>query len=279
MPKTPPAVGPQYISYRKVPLTLGGDGRVCLYDSKIGLPELVDFSTTALQAGRFVLVHYPTRRWLVIKSKALGLDVLRKIHNGENYNNWIVVPTAKKKVLRPRTRASAPATQEPVKEPVLLPTIEPVSSVAAAAPAETQESAKSENKSTEIPVGVDFNAAMAHVFPDQTITGHFERLLTAEEPVYNAKDGAVMGWRPAFSVQFQALKALTEWRQGRPTEQAKPVTEKPRMSYTELVDWIKTDDAALEYMEGLCSTVRTSKPEPVKTAAPPAIAKQEAPAT
>jgi hypothetical protein len=200
---------------------------------------------------------------------------LRKIHNGENYNNWIVVPTAKKKVLKPRTRASAPATQEPV----LLPTIEPVPGATTTAPAETQEAAKSKNKSTEIPVGVDFNAAMAHVFPDQTITGHFERLLTAEEPVYNARDGEVMGWRPAFSVQFQALKALTEWRQGRPTEQVKPVTEKPKMSYTELVDWIKTDDAALEYMEGLCSTVRSAKPEPVKTAAPPAIANQESPAT
>ena len=84
-----------------------------------------------------------------------------------------------------------------------------------------------------------------------------------------------MGCRPAFSAQFQALKALTEWRQGRPTKQAKLVIEKPRMSYTELVKWIKTDEVALEYMESLCSTVRSAKPEPVKSVAPPVLSRQE----
>jgi hypothetical protein len=88
-----------------------------------------------------------------------------------------VVPTAKKKVFRLRTRAPAPASQEPVKEPVLLPITEPVSSVlepAQAVPAETQEIANQDTKKTEIPIGVDFNATIAHVFPDQKITGRFE---------------------------------------------------------------------------------------------------------
>lgn len=273
MPKPPPTAGPQYLSYRKVPPALGGEGRVCLYDAAKGLPDLaVELPKSLLKACRFVLVHFPSRRAMALKTKVAGLDALRKIHDGENFESFIVVPTVKKKVLKGRPRAPAPATQEPVINPPEAPP-EPVK-------AEETKEAKPAT-ATEIPVGVDFNAAMAHVFPDQIITGHFERLLTAEEPVYD-KMGVAIGARPAFSVQFQALKALTEWRQGRPTEQAKPVVEKPKMSYTELVEWIKTDADALEYMETLCTTIRTAKPavEPVKSAAPPVVvANKEGPAT
>ena len=83
IPKLPPAAGPHYLSYDKVPPTLGGEGRACPYDVSQGLPDFsVDLPMSVLKACRFVLVHFSSRRALALKTKAAGLDALHEIHDG-----------------------------------------------------------------------------------------------------------------------------------------------------------------------------------------------------
>jgi hypothetical protein len=86
---------------------------------------------------------------------------------------------------------------------------------------------------TAVPEGADFDQAMAHVFPVSRLTQHFERLLMAEEDVFD-KDGNCTGSKAAFTTQFQTLKALTEWHQGRPREREKKKAERPVLGIQEL---------------------------------------------
>jgi hypothetical protein len=86
---------------------------------------------------------------------------------------------------------------------------------------------------TAVPEGADFDQAMAHVFPVARLTQHFERLLMAEEEIYD-KEGNCSGSKPAFTTQFQTLKALTEWHQGRPREREKKKEARPVLGIQEL---------------------------------------------
>ena len=52
-----------------------------------------------------MLVHFPSRRTLALKTKVAGIAALRKIHGGENFEGIVVVLTVKKKVLKERARA------------------------------------------------------------------------------------------------------------------------------------------------------------------------------
>lgn len=243
-----PAIGPQYISYRKVPESLG-EGRVCLYDSRGGLPETaLPVPDALLKKLRWVLVHFPSRRFVGLKTKPAGLAYLADIHKGEDKLG--IVPKIERNQKRPKkqtaaskppTPAPAPATQAPVKEGVK----------------EEKEEVKAEEVErpdivvTEVPEGSSFDAAVQHVFPVSRITRELEMMLQASAPIYS-KEGDYLGESPAYQVRMQALKTLMEYHQGRPGERVKPPEEKKKLSYEELRAWVTGSPSALEYMERLC---------------------------
>lgn len=258
MPKknTTPPVGPQYISYRKVPESLGGTGRVCLYDSQGGLPETAtEIPAALLKKLRWVLVHFPSRRTTGVKTKAAGLKILSEIHKGTD--SLQILPPVEKREKRTRkqkpvskgpTPAPAPATPEPVGEPSKAP-------APAGAGEGDSEGLEDDFKPTEVPAGSTFDAAMQHVFPVQRITENLERLLVASVPIYS-REGTYLGEEPQYNVRMQSLRTLIEYHQGRPNEKKEAPQEKKRMGYDELVEWLKGSPDACEYMEKICRDAR-----------------------
>ena len=239
---TSPVGGPQYVSYRKVSEALGGEGRVCLYDSKNGLPELVKPPTASvLKTTRWVLVHFPSRHWAAVKTKPAGLRKLKEIMAGEDPLG--IVP--QKAETKGRAGAPSRASQEP------LPRVDSAANEQApldGGGAEDEESPSRPAISlTEVPPGLNFDQAMQHVFPVERVMNEFERLLQASAPVYS-REGDYLGENPVFNVQMTALRGLVEYHQGRPTEKEKPPEEKKRLSHEELIQWINGDADARAYM-------------------------------
>lgn len=201
----------------KVPSSAGG-GEVRLYNVRKGkLPDVVDPPEEALLAEfEFVLVHFPSRRCAVVRGdRGAALAALKKLERGRDVVG--VLPPKPEKPSRARARVC-------VKE----------------SPAEGEQEGGGEKKPpanriryTAVPDGADFDQAMAHVFPVQRLTQHFERLLLAEEDVFD-REGNCMGSKPAFATQFATLKALTEWHQGRPREREKKSQAKPVLGIQEL---------------------------------------------
>lgn len=202
-------------STRKVAEKLGG-GEARLYNvRKQQFPEVVNTPPEKLRAENdWFLVHFPSRRWVVVPDgRAEGLRLLKRLEGGKDECGLLPVP--EKKAPRARARVNPPVSEveTEAKEPEPPP----------------------ENRIgyTLVPEGSDFDQAMQHVFPVSRLTQHFERLLTATEPVYD-KEGNDVGEKPAFGVQFQTLKALTEWHQGRPTEKPKKAAVRPVLTLEEL---------------------------------------------
>lgn len=258
---------PQHISYRNVPPHLGG-GRVSLYDARKGLPGLVpDVTDDNLGRNHWVLVHYPSRHWFAVNSKARGLAVLQEIHSGEL--KTALGDLLPKPAEKPPVRGQARASKEPAKAPSTG-AEKGEESPPPAGDGEDDETPKSPPfHPTPVPIDAKFDAAMQLVFPPARLTAELERLLQATTPIYS-KDGSYCGDEPAYSVQLQALKLSIEYHQGRPTEKEKPPEEKPRMSYDELKKWIMGNAAAQEYMQRLLDEAKrlavagkTSTPAPV----------------
>lgn len=106
-------ISPPAISWRAVPPDLGG-GRAVFHDAEQGLPELL---VTPKKGARWVLVHFPSRRHVVVKTKPAGLAVLKEIHAGAD-KLGLLPPVEKnqkkgnpaKKVSKGRARAGAGAS-------------------------------------------------------------------------------------------------------------------------------------------------------------------------
>lgn len=213
-PNEPPAESVP-VSTVAVPASLGS-GEVRLYDvRKASLPEVVEVPSEAdLAEWPYWLVHFPSRRCVPVKGdRGEALAVMKKLGRGQDVAG-VLPPKAEK----PRVRARVCVT-----------------SAGAGVGGESKEPEPPANRMayTPVPEGADFDQAMAHVFPVQRLTQHFERLLMAEEDVFD-KDGNCTGSKAAFATQFQTLKALTEWHQGRPREREKKKVEKPVLGITEL---------------------------------------------
>ncbi len=260
--KAAPFLGPQHVTYIKVPASLG-EGRVSLYDSKAGVPNVVNIdelkSELKTSGRRWILVHFPSRHWVLVKTEAIGRRDLKEISKGKNLHKLLPEKPVSKRVSKGRACAAARASSS---------TGPSEGSTANGATKSAEKNPEHKEQVTPVPEGANFDQAMTHVFPVQRLTANFERLLAAEEEVRD-REGKLIGTRPNYPVQFQTLKALTEWRQGRPGEKEKPPAEKPKMSYEELVAWITHDEAALEHMESLCARAR-SKPK-AKPAPQPAL--------
>lgn len=264
----PPKIGPQFASFAPVP-NPGGKGRkarVCLYDmQKEGLPEVVNPpDDTIRKQSRWALVHFPSRRWVLIKTKTEGLAALDEIRKSNNPYN--ILPEKKGRTKVSASCAQARASGKGGKTTGEKPVIKPESKPEPVAPAGGDEAASDQGDDPrrrpadeiKVPEGMTFDQAMVHCFPVERLMQNFMRLLHAEEDVFN-KDGQWTGTRPAFSVQFQTLKALTEWHQGRPVEKEKPPQEKPRMSHDELIGWIEGNPDAVAYLETVIARAKVKQ--------------------
>lgn len=192
-----------------VPSSLG-EGEVRLYDvRKSALPEVVELPPEALLAEfQFVLVHFPSRRCVVIKGdRGAALAAMKKLGRGEDVEH--VLPPKKSRV---RARVCVKGSCEDVGNPKL-----PANKVAF----------------TPVPEGADFEQAMEHVFPAQRLTQLWESAVLATEEI-TTKDGKVIGDKPNWSARTTALKELTQIMKGRPREKEKKQAAKPVLGIQEL---------------------------------------------
>ncbi len=233
--------GPQSQSSRAVPASAGG-GEARLYNAhKQGLPELDPTPPEATIAScEWWLVHFPSRRWRALTGdRQEGMRLLAKLGRGED-ENGLLPPRA---AAAGKKKGRAPAG----------------TGAGAKAKAGEKGTAKAPKRVvTAVPPNADFDQAMQHVFPVARITEHFERLLTAEEDIFN-KDGNCTGSKPAYTVQFQTLKALTEWHQGRPGEKPKKKDNRPVVSLHELRNKMLISPEYLDAMSEMIEDVKKQK--------------------
>jgi len=223
---------PQAESTRKLPDCLGG-GEVRLYDAYKGLPDLVQTPPEKLLAEcQWFLVHFPSRKWVAVNAGRLeGMRQLKKLHGGVDEWHWLPTPTVKKSSKAKEssgTRTDASARED--------------------APP---------RKYTEVPEGADFDQAMVAVFPVQRLMHEYERLLWASETVYD-REGNEVGEKPAFTVQFQALRSLVEYHQGRPLEKAKKIDERPVLTLEEMREKMIKSPAYLEAIEEMMKEAKAA---------------------
>lgn len=233
---------PQAESTRKLPDTLGG-GEVRLYDAYKGLPDLVETPPEKLLAEcQWFLVHFPSRKWVAVNAGRMeGMRQLKKLHDGVDEWRWIPRPEPKK---LPKSKKSSGAQTG----------------------ARAREAAPP-RRYTEVPEGADFDQAMVAVFPVQRIMQEYERLLWASEIVYD-KEGKEVGEKPAFTVQFQALRSLVEYHQGRPLEKAKKKDDRPVLTLEEMREKMVKSPAYLEAVEEMLKDAKAAA-EMRKNAAKP----------
>lgn len=203
-----------------------GRGTVKLYDARIAVTAVMPAPEQgAFDKARWVLVHFPSRHWIAVKSKALALSMLSDIRNGTA--SWEVDKLIPKDI-KPPARDRADARKKPALTP---PTVE-------APPAPPKADGEQEKPKgpqigwTPVPEGLDFDKAMKLVFPVQRITQKLEALLTASTPIYS--DGAHVGDAPAHQTQLQALKTLIEYHVGKAIEKEKTKEVKPPLTLQEL---------------------------------------------
>lgn len=248
-----PHIGPQHVSFATVPAK-AGEGRVSVYDLKRGMPMVVDSPSPEVMKGmKWILVHFPTRRWVMLKHEKEWRDALKEIKAGNNPHK--ILPEKKVQNKTSKARACAGASPGPVQK---------------TGPKSDATPPKDEvKKKVVIDPNMTFDQAMQHAFPVSRIMGEFERLLEAEEPIVDRETGKISGYRPVYATQFQALKSLTEWHQGRPGEKEKPPAEKKRLSHDELIAWLEGNEDAVEYME---EVIKRAKIKQAQKTTPPSAA-------
>lgn len=256
---------PQPLTYRSVPKELGA-GRVCLYDARGGLPDLLDPPFPNLLKGMpWVLVHFPSRRQVLVKSKAKGIAYLKAIAKGEDETGVVPKVEKKAKASKPDKKSAKPESGTASHVRARASNVEP----AAEPPKEHEKPDLPDSGATPVPPGMTFDQAMQHVFPPQRLTAELERLLRATTEVFT-KEGDSAGFQEAHMVQLQAAKTIISYHQGRPPEKEKPAPEKPKVTYEELEKMIMTSEAAQEMMQRLLDKARADKAVPVGDVTNPA---------
>lgn len=231
-------VAPQYLTWRHVHADLG-TGRVCLYDARIGMPDVVPAppDPTMFEKTWWVLVHFPSRRWCCVKSKKKALGILDEIHKGQK-NSLLLIPQKEEKA---QVCAPAPARQETGP------------SIPDQSPAQEEAGeASQEFKATVVPEGLNFDKAFQFVFPVQRLTANLERLLVASNPIYD-KEGRYCGEAPNYQAQIQAQKMAMEYHQGRPDVKPPTKEEKQPLTLQELRAKMVMSD---EYRAGILEMVQ-----------------------
>jgi hypothetical protein len=232
---------PVALTWRQVHPTLG-KGRVSLFDARAGLPQLLaEFPPELLKSMPWVVVHFPSRRAVLLKSKKLGLDYLKEVKDGEDKLGLTQSPV--ESVKKPSARARATKV-DPKKEAVEPQKPDPEETKAG------DSKPKNEDGTTFVPEGMTFDQAMQHVFSPARITGEFERLLAAKRTIYT-KDGDEVGDEIEWMARIQTLTRIVSYHQGRPPEKEKPPKEKAKMSLEELESLVMTSPAARKFMSNL----------------------------
>ena len=226
-----------------VPSSLGV-GEVRLYDTrKATLPDLLaPPSTVDLAEFPWVLVHFPSRRAVVVKGDRLeGLRLLKQLEKGEK------VPG-----LLPETSNLPPAR----------------------AGLRGREKAQKEVKRAKLRIkiesGLDFDRTMKAAFPNEFIAAEVARLLRAQKAVYD-KAGNLVDYVDDYMTQTNAVKLMIEHAQGRAGEKPPPPVEKKRVTYEQLTAQIQTSPAARSMLRRLIDEAEeASKAKPEAVAVTPA---------
>ena len=234
-PKPPakPIARPESVAMRTVgvPSSLG-EGEVRLYDAwKASLPDLVEPPPQALLAEfQWVLVHFPSRRGVVVKGDRLeGLRLLKQVEKGENVLG--LLPETSKPP-HARAGARARARGEGDKETGGLGDGE-----------KPKPAAKRAKLRIKIEKGLDFDRTMKTAFPNELIAAEVARLLRAQKAVFD-KEGNLVDYVDDFMTQTNAVKLMIEHAQGRAGEKPPPPPEKKRVTYGQLVEQIQSSAAA-----------------------------------
>jgi hypothetical protein len=199
-----------------VPSSLG-KGEVRLYDlRKSSLPEVaVPPPEAELAAWAFWLVHFPSRRCAPVKGdRGEALAVMKKLGRGQDVAGVLPVKPAKASRARARVCVNEPDSET-------------------GKTADGEKPPSNRMAYTPVPEGADFDQAMMHVFPVARLMQHYERLLVAEETIFD-REGKDVGSREALQTQFQTLRELTAYHQGRPREREKKKEARPVMGIQEL---------------------------------------------
>lgn len=248
---------PVALTWRQVNPTLG-KGRVSLYDARAGLPELaVDFPDALLKSMPWVVVHFPSRRAVLLKSKKIALDYLKAVKDGEDKLGLTRSPVESTEKPRARARASKVDSKKEA--------VDPQKPEAEETKGGDSKGAEGEEM-TRVPEGATFDQAMQSVFSPQRLTGELERLLRAQKSWMNGEGD--MESAPDYAVQLNTVKTIISYHQGRPPEKEKPPKEKPKMSLEELETLVMTSPAAQKFMSDLLK--KAAAAADVTNPAPPA---------
>lgn len=248
---------PVPLTWRKVPASLGR-GRVALYDRRQGLPMLLA-ELPAVGDVNWCVVHFPSRRSALLKSKKLALNYLGAVADGTD-ELGLCTESQPESAPKPKPHARAIKTDFP----------EVVESAQTPAPEVNEpppQKATNEDGTTVVPEGMTFDQAMQSVFSAQRITGELERLLKAEK-TWVSSEGDMQS-APDYAVQLNTVKTIISYHQGRPPEKEKPPKEKPKVSLDELKSLLLTSGPARNYMRNLLAEVDAATD--ATNPAPPAV--------
>lgn len=212
----------------------------------------------AIQAN-WVVVHFPSRRSALLKSKALGLNYLKAVADGTDELGLCTEPQPESKA-NPHARARAIKSDSQT----------PANSASTVEPEEKEkgdQSERDEDERTPVPEGMTFDQAMQSVFSANRITGELERLLKAEK-TWVSSEGDMQS-APDYTVQLNTVKTIIAYHQGRPPEKEKPPKEKPKISPEDLKKLLLTSAPARDYMRNLLAEV--SAATDATNPAPPAV--------
>jgi hypothetical protein len=241
-----PAARPEPVALRTVavPSSLG-EGEVRLYDAQQALPALLEPpSKVELTEFPWVLVHFPSRRSVVVKGDRLeGLRLLKQIEKGQ-------------------------------KVPGLLPETSKLPPARAGVRGREREKAKKEVKRAKLQIkiesGLDFDRTMKAAFPNEFIAAEVARLLRAQKAVYD-KEGNLVDYVDDYMTQTNAVKLMIEHAQGRAGEKPPPPVEKKRVTYEQLTTQIQTSQAARSMLRRLIDEAdEAAKTKPEAVAVTPA---------
>jgi hypothetical protein len=247
-------------SRRKIADSLGG-GEVRLYHlKKHVLPDVVNTPREQqLAECEWWMVHFPSRTCVAVpEGRSEGLRLLKKLEQGKDELGWIPLPKVKKARAGARSRVGVCVTAE---EPL------------------AEKEGKGEDKPkvkkmefTPVPPEMGFDAAMKHVFPNARITQEIEKLLVAEDPIFD-KEGNEVGCKPAHMVRKEAVKLMIEHAQGRAGEKPPPPPDKKKVSYDELEKQILSSKATRMVLKRLIESADAA--EAAQAVPAPAVSTQE----
>lgn len=260
-PKTTakPAARPESVAMRTVavPSSLG-EGEVRLYDAwKAALPDLVEPPPEALLAEfQWVLVHFPSRRGVVVKGDRLeGLRLLKQIEKGENVLG-LLPETLKPSHARAGARARARGQKDEETGEV--------------GEGEKAKKVKRPKLRIKVDASLSFEKALEAAFSPQFLVNEICDVLRAVKPIAD-KNGSIVGYQEDFMTRTTALFKLVEQSRGRAGEKPPPPAEKKRVTYEQLVGQIQTSPAARLMLRRLIDEAdEAAKAKPEATAETPA---------